>query len=280
MAVFALGVQLLNDGLYGSLAVPHSLPHHIAGDWPFAVLEQTGLDRFGPVRVMLARAAIVREEPARALALLAPLAATNDVADLRGHAALLSNDPVAALHDFAIAGDFIAASAAIETLGKTDPRAALGIVRDFERQLATRASDPEIGAEVAWREGAIAAAAGARYPDEAVAYDREAFAAFGRALERAPNEEKYLLNYAFAALKLGDAATARKTYERAAEVVPDSVDGFVGVAVAAAVQKDCDAARMAFARAKTYAAAQHRVADAVAAGYAPATSDALARCGL
>jgi Flp pilus assembly protein TadD len=96
-------------------------------------------------------------------------------------------------------------------------------------------------------------------------------------LARAPNEEKYLLNAALVSLVLGDAAGARTTYVRAAEVVPDSVDAFVGVAVTNAVLGDCAAARTALASARGYATEQHRVADP--AGYGPAVRSALARCG-
>lgn len=278
VALAALGVQALADGLYGALATPHSLPHHLAGDWPFAVAEKTGLDRIGVVRVMLARGAIVRNEPARAVALLAPLGDSPDIADLRGRAALAAGDAASALRDLAAAGDFVTASSAIDALGQTDPRAALAVVHDLEARLAARASGPEIAAEAAWREGVIAAIAATRYPAAAADYDRESADAFARALARAPNEEKYLLNYAFAALRIGDATNARTAYARAAQVVPDSVDAFVGVAVSAAVLGDCATARTAFAQAKGFAAGQQRNADPVAAGYAAPAIAAFTRC--
>ena len=278
MLLAALAIQVLFDGLYGSLAAPHSLPHHIAGDWPFALMKSTGLERSAGVRVMLARAALVRNEPARALGLLDGLPETTDVADLRGRSAFEANDPATALRDFAAAGDFISASAAIDALGVTDPRAALAIVRDFEQQLAERSSAPEIAAEVAWREGVIAASAAARYPEDALLYQRAALAAFNRALASAPNEEKYLLNAAFAGLVLGDATGARHEYVRAAQVVPDSVDAFLGAAVTAAVTGDCAAARTALDRAQMFAAEQHRAADPVTAGYSEPVRAALARC--
>ena len=66
VALPALAVQLIGDGLYGALAVPGSLPHALAGEWPFALAARTGLDRIAAVRVALARGAIVRGEPARA----------------------------------------------------------------------------------------------------------------------------------------------------------------------------------------------------------------------
>lgn len=278
VALAALGVQAMADGLYGSLASPHSLPHRIAGDWPFAVAESTGLDRIGVVRIMLARGAIVRNEPARAVALLAPLGDGPDVIDLRGRAALAAGDATGALRDFAAAGDFVTASSAIDALGQADPRAALAVVHDLEARLAARASGPEIAAEAAWREGAIAAMASERYPADSAAFDRESVAAFSRALARAPNEEKYLLNYAFAALRVGDAASARTAYTRAAQVVPDSVDAFLGVAITAAVLGDCGSARTAFAHAQTFAGEQHRLADPAAAGYTTPMLAAFAHC--
>lgn len=277
--VAALLMQLVADGLYGAVAVWPSLPRAVAGDWPFALAERTGLDRLPFVRIELARGAIVRDEPARADALLAPLAPTPDVVDLRGHAAMLAHQPETALHDFAEAGDFIAAEGAIDALGDRDPRAALALVRDFEARLvAAGSAAPEITAEVEWREGGIAAAAALRYPAEAPAYDRASEDAFARALARAPNDEKYLLNYAFAALRNGDAEDAKRTYQRAAEVVPDSVDAFTGVAITAADLNECAASRAALAQARGFAAAQHRVVAAPGTGYAPDVRAAFAHC--
>jgi tetratricopeptide (TPR) repeat protein len=278
IVLLALAVQLVADGLYGSIAVAPSLPRALAGDWPFDLLARTGLDRIPAVRIELARGAIVKDEPARADALLAPLGDSPDVIDLRGRAALLANDPATALRDFALAGDFIAAQAAIDALGTSDPRAALALVRDFEQRLVAAAQAPEITAEVEWREGGIAAAAAVRYPADADAYNRASVDAFARALARAPNDEKYLLNYAFAALRIGDAEGARRTYERAAQVVPDSVDAFVGVAVTTATLGDCAASRTALARANAFASEQHRAASASVDGYGADVLAAYARC--
>jgi tetratricopeptide (TPR) repeat protein len=280
IALLALVAQLFSDGLYGTLAATPSLPRALAGAWPFAVSDALGLGRSAHLRRALARGAIVRGEPVQALALLAPLPATPEVSDLRAHAELAANDPARALRDFAAAGDFIAARSAIDALSTADPRAALVLVRDFERQLAERAAPPEIAAEVDWSEGGIAARAAIRYPQAAGIYDRESLAAFARALARAPNEEKYLLNDAFAALRLDQLAAARAAYVRAAQVVPDSIDAFVGIAVTAAAQNDCTSARTALARARVFAEQQHRTADPGTDGYAAAVLAALGRCGV
>ena len=279
VALLALSVQLFSDGLYGSLAATPSLPRALAGSWPFALGASLGLEHSAHVRRALARGAIAQNDPEHALVLLAPLPAAPEVTDLRARAELAIGDPARALRDFAAAGNFIAARSAIDALSTADPRAALVLVHDFERQLAERAAPPEIAAEVDWSEGRIAARAAALYPQTALAYDREALAAFARALARAPNEEKYLLNDAFAALRLGQTTQARSAYVRAAQVVPDSVDAFVGIAVTAAVQSDCASARTALQRARVLSEQQHRDADAAADGYAPEVTAALGRCG-
>jgi tetratricopeptide (TPR) repeat protein len=278
VVVLAALAQLSADGLYGSIALHGSVPHVLAGDWPFELAARTGLDRIPGVRLELARGAIVRDEPARATALLAGLPESSDVVDLRGRVALLTGDKRTALRDFAASGDFIAAQAAIDTLGTEDPRAALTLVRDFEQRLARNDLDPEISAEVDFREGEIATQAYWRYPADAAYYARESLDAFARALERAPNEEKYLLNYAGAAMRTGDVEAAKRTFLRAAEVVPDSVDAFTGIASSTAALGGCPAARTAFAQAQRFAAEQHRIVDTVGKGYPPDIRAAIARC--
>jgi tetratricopeptide (TPR) repeat protein len=278
VALLALAAQVVADGLYGTAAVPGSVPRALAGDWPFAFAARTGLDRIPAVRIELARGAILRREPERVGALLGGLPATPDVYDLRSRAELMTDDASAALRDFAEAGDFIAAQAAIDALGSHDPKAALAIVRDFEQRLAQHGASPEIGAEVEFREGGIAASAAARYPAEADAYYRASLDAFARALERAPNEEKYLLNYAGIALRVGDVEAARRTYARAAEVVPDSVDAFTGLAFATAALGRCGPARAALAQAQRFALQQHRSVDVAGNGYAADVRAPLARC--
>jgi tetratricopeptide (TPR) repeat protein len=276
--VLAAIAQLSADGLYGTAALAGSVPHALAGDWPFELAARTGLDRIPAVRLELARGAILRNEPARATALLANLPASSDVVDLRGRVALLVNDTQTALRDFAASGDFIAAQAAIDALGTQDPRAALALVRDFEQRLAQNDLDPEIGAEVDFREGEIATSAYWRYPAQADYYARMSLDAFARALERAPNEEKYLLNYAGAAMRTGDVEAAKRTFERAAEVVPDSVDAFTGVASTTAALGDCATARRAFAQARHFAEQQQREVNTTGIGYAPDVRAAIARC--
>ena len=80
-------------------------------------------------------------------------------------------------------------------------------------------------------------------------FNQLALVAYQRALERAPNEETYLLAYGYQALVIGDPAGALEVYRNAARVVPDSIDAFVGMAAANATLHDCAAARAALARA-------------------------------
>lgn len=251
VALLALTVQLASFALYGGAAVTPSLPHALQGEWPFALAARLGLDRWAPLRAELARGAIARNEPARAAALLAPLAPTATVLDLRGRTALLQGDTATALRDFADVGDFIAAQGAIAALGTGHPVEALAVVHDFELRLRARTVEPEILAEVDFTEGTLAATAAYRRPAQAEAYEQASEDAFGRALELAPNDEKYLLNYAYAALRLGDAEGALHTYQRAAQVVPDSADAFAGIALTQADLGNCTASRAALAQART-----------------------------
>ena len=202
VALVALAVQLFMSALYGPAAVPRSLPHALAGEWPFAVARASGLDRFAGVRLALARGALLRGDAAAAATWLGPLAATPEVVDTRGRIALAQGDTTTALRDFEAVGDFSQARAAIDRLAARDPVAALAVIADFDRQLSRDA--PEITAEVEWREGQIAAAAAAAHPQQAATYDRLALAAYARALQRAPNDEKYLLE-----LRLSGAARRR-----------------------------------------------------------------------
>jgi tetratricopeptide (TPR) repeat protein len=278
IVALTLPVQLFSDGVFGSLAESPSLPRALASTWPFAFAHATGLERFAAVRLALARGALLRNDTATAATLVAPLGDRPDAVEVRARVALARGEANVALRDFVAVGDFSGARATIDALALHDPVAALAVIRDFDARLQRTGDAPEDTAEVEWREGQIAAAAALAVPAHAPAYRAVALDAYRRALVRAPNEEKYLLNYAFEALRAGEPREARSTYVRATHVVPDSVDAFLGVAVSAAVTGDCATARDANARAQAFAQRQHRAADPAAAGYAPAVRAAYARC--
>jgi tetratricopeptide (TPR) repeat protein len=252
VVVAAAGIQLATSALYGALAVPGSLPARIAGDWPLRVAEGTGLDRIEPLRLALARAAVFRGDGADARRLLAGLAETADpasVADLRGRLAQHDGDAANALRWFTVAGDFVAAREAIDALAARDPVAAYAVIRAFDDRLGRGSPAPEVVADLVWREGQIAAAIAYTEPARAASYNRLALDAYRRALALAPNEETYLLAFAYQSLVLADARAAHDAYAAAARVVPDSVDAFVGLAAADATLGDCTAARSALAEA-------------------------------
>jgi predicted Zn-dependent protease len=254
VVAFAIGllaalIQVASSAVYGELAVAGSVPRALAGDWPLRAALRLRLDRVPALRAPLARAAIFRGDTALAQRLLATLS-TGDpsVNDLRGRLALRSGDAAAALRWFAEAGDFVAARPAIDALAERNPREAYALIGRFDERLGGGAS-AEIGAEVLWREGQIAAAVAYSDPALSERYNRLALDAYRRALQRAPNEETYLLAYGYQALVIGDAAGAREAYRNAVRVVPDSIDAFVGLAAANATLGDCPAARIALARA-------------------------------
>jgi predicted Zn-dependent protease len=269
----AATVQLAAGAAYGELAVDGSLPRRLAGDWPLRAAVRLGLDRVAPMREPLARAAIFRGDAVLAHRLLDASGPSATVDDLRGRLALRDGDSTAALRWFEQAGDFVAARAAIDALAQRDPRAAYALIRAFDRRLTGAPDVPEIAAEVLWREGQIAAAIAYAEPAQRGRYDRLALDAYRRALERAPNEETYLLAFGYQSLVLADPRGAREAYAAAARVVPDSVDAFVGLAAASADLGDCAAARAARTEARVHAPALRLEA------YGPLIRAALARCG-
>jgi len=239
----AAGVQLATSALFGTLAVPGSLPQRLEGDWPLRAAERLGLDRIGAVRIALARAAVFRGDDVDAQRLLAAAGDGATVADLRGRLALRDGDTAAALRWFAEAGDFAAARGPLDALAARDPRAAYRVIRAFDERLGAGSATPEVDADLVWREGQIAAAIAYTEPSEAARYNRIALDAYRRALALAPNEETYLLAFGYQALVLGDARGARDAYATAARVVPDSADAFVGGAAASALLGDCATSR-------------------------------------
>jgi hypothetical protein len=249
MVLGAAVVQLAASALYGALAAPGSLPQRLNGDWPLRAAERLGLDRIGALRLALARAAVFRGDDTDAQRLLAAAGSGTTAADLRGRLALRNGDTSAALRWFAQAGDFAAARTAIDALAARDPRAAYDVIRTFDERLGSGSAAPEVGADLVWREGQIAAAIAYADPAQAARYNRLALEAYRRALTLAPNEETYLLAFGYQSLVLGDARGARDAYATAARVVPDSVDAFVGGAAASAALGDCPTARRLLAKA-------------------------------
>lgn len=249
VVLVAAAVQVMTSALYGALGIPGSLPARLDGAWPLRVAERTGLDRVGPVRIALARAAVFRGDDADAQRLLTAAGSGATADDLRGRLALREGDANAALQWFAAAGDFAAARGIIDALAARDPRAAYDVIRRFDERIAGGTATPEVAADLLWREGQIAAAVAYAAPAEAARYNRLALEAYRRALALAPNEETYLLAFGYQSLVLGDPRGARDAYVTAARVVPDSTDAFVGWAAASAALGDCATARRALAEA-------------------------------
>jgi predicted Zn-dependent protease len=281
VGVLAGTIQLAASAAYGELAIPASVPHALAGNWPLDAADRLGLTGVPALRAPLARAAVFRGDDALAERLLAALSASGSdlatVADLRGRLALRRGDEAAALRWFGQAGDFAAARPLLDALAARDPLAAYAVIRGFDRRLAATSRGAEIDADLLWREGQIAAAVAYAHPTERARYDRLALAAYERALALAPNEETYLLAYGYQALVVGLPARAKTAYDAAVRVVPDSVDAYVGRAVAEATLGDCPGARAALASASRFADASGR-GPLDLTGYSAMMRARLSRC--
>ena len=275
-ALFA--IDLASVALFAPLGRPPSLVRGLSSSWPFALAEASGANRVPAVRVELARAALVRGEPDRAETLLAGLPMSGEVADVRGRVALArgrSDDAVAA---FGAAGDIVRARAAIDVVAAHDSVAAYALAAAFVRDAVRRNEPAPVQGQASWRAGELAVAAGIARPAEAARYNRIALGLYRDAVRDDPTQEAYVLADGMASLIVGDAAASRDAYRRAVDVVRDSVDGYVGLAVSEARLGDCAAARAALAQAQSFAARQHRAVDVAASGYDATTRDALQRC--
>ncbi len=278
VAVVLAATQLAGVALFGSLGEVPSFAHAVASSWPFTAAHTTGLDRVTPFRITLARAALVRGEPDRAGALLAGLPSRAEVSDLRGQVALAHGTSDDAVANFGVAGDVVRARAAIDAVAARDPVAAFDLAAAFAHDAQRRNAPTPVRGDASWRAGQLAVGAGVVRPAEAHRYDITARDFFRDAVRDDPTQEAYLLALGMAALNLGDGSESRDVYRRAVDVVRDSVDAYVGVAVSEAQLGDCPASRAALAQARAYAQRQGRTFDVASAGYnAPALAP-FARC--
>ncbi len=278
VAVLLLVAQAASVALFGPLARTPSFPLAVAASWPFALASATGAERVGAVRVALARAALVRGETDRAAALLAPLPLRGDVADMRGRIALAAGRHAEAVADFGAAGDVVRALAAIDAVAANDPVAAYDLAGAFADDAARRGEPAPVQGEASWRAGELAATAALARPADALRYNRIARDRYRAAVRADPTQEAYWLANGMAALVLGDANGSRDAYARAAVVVPESIDAYVGLAVSEARRGDCAASRAALDRARALAPRQHRTVDVGHDGYNNATMAAFTRC--
>jgi len=276
--VVVLAVQVASIALFGPLGHVPSLARAAASAWPFSAARATGADRLPYVRVELARAALVRDEPDRAAVLVAGLPATPTVADLRGRIAVAAGRADDAVADFGVAGDVVRAEATIDEVAALHPLAGYELAAAFAADAVRRDEPAPVRAEAAWRAGQRAATVAYALPAQARAYDAIALRLYRDAVRDDPTQEAYLLAEGLASLVTGDVAGSRDAYERAVTVVPSSVDGLVGLAVSESRLGDCAAARSAADRAKSYAARQRRRIDITSAGYDAATRVAARRC--
>jgi len=276
--IIAAVVHVASVALFGPLGRVPSFARAAASTWPFAAAHATGADRLAFVRVELARASLVRDDPARAAALVAGLPGTATVADLRGRIALADGRPDDAVAAFGAAGDVVRAEAAIDAVAARDPLPGYDLAAAFAADTVRRDAPAPVRAQAAWRAGQLAAAVAYARPLEAPRYNAIALGLYREAVRADPTQEAYLLADGLASLVTGDVPGSLAAYRRAVALVPDSVDAGVGVAVSAARAGDCAAAREAAAQAQTYAARQHRTIEIATVGYDAATRAAAQRC--
>jgi tetratricopeptide (TPR) repeat protein len=271
VVVWLGAVQIASSAAYGDLAVRPSLPAMLHDRDPWLLRPLMGGPR------ARAAAALHNLDTAEARALVAGLPDDAESADLRGRLAESEGDDRAAIDAYVRARDFTRAQGLIEgEIGSKIDRA----LRDQQRLVAALSADPnasEVTGEAWWRLGQMQATAGYRDLAAQSYYWHEAERSYEHALEIAPNEETYLLAAGYQSLANGDAAASLRFYRRAADVVPNSLDAYVGLAWAAAAANDCASARTSF----EHALALHDprlTAQTTGAFTNPAAGAALRRC--
>ncbi len=278
VAVVLAVVQAASLALFGPLGHDPSAARAFASTWPFDAARASGIDRWRPVAVELARAALVRGDPDRAGALLAGPSGGSAVDDLRGQVAVAHGRYADAVALFGAAGDVVRADATIDTVAAHDPLAAYELASSFARDAAQRGEPAPVRGDASWRAGQRAATVAFVRPAEAQRYNALALAFYQDAVRDDPTQEAYLLAAGLGALATGDAVASRDAYRRAVAVVPNSVDGYVGLAVSEARLGDCASSRADLTRAQTFATRQHRVVDPAHTGYDPMSRAAFRRC--
>jgi tetratricopeptide (TPR) repeat protein len=272
VGVVVLGaVQVASSAAYGDLAVRPSLPAMLHA------MDSRLWRRLVGGPGARAAAALHNLDTAEARQLVAGLSDDAESADLRGRLAESEGDDNAAIDDYVKARDFTRAQRLISGEAPHDVGRAL---RDQKRLVAALRADPnasEVTGDAWWQLGQLQARAG--YGDLAAQryYWREAEASYERALELAPNEETYLLAAGYQSLANGDAAASLRFYRHAADVVPNSLDAYVGLAWASATANDCASARTYFARALSLHDPRLSAGSAGAFGN-PVAGAALRRC--
>lgn len=242
-------VQLASSAAYGDLAVGGSLPRVLHERAPRLLRPL-----LGGVRAQAA-AAIHDGDLGAAERFVAGLPDDAESADLRGRIAEGRGARDAALDDYVRAGDVVRAERLIDAIAQRDPVRALAAQQRLVAALRANPDATEVTGEAWWRLGELQAAAGYRDAPRRGAYWRAAERSYERALAFAPNEETYLLAAGYQSLANRDAATARRFYARAAEVIPNSADASAGLAWTAAAMNDCAGARAALARTRALRAA-------------------------
>ncbi|GAC1427202.1 MAG: hypothetical protein NVSMB5_21960 [Candidatus Velthaea sp.] len=229
-------VQVAATSFYGDLAQAPALPALVppaVGRALAAPLAAPGMP--APLRAAYARALAHRGDDAAAAAIVSTLPEGADREEIAGTLALHRHDERAAVSAFIAAGDAEQAQAIIDAI---DARGATVDATELERALSEAAKlrgNLEIRAMTLWRLGQLqqtqaytARSAAARTRFAHVALD-----SYRAALELAPNDETFLLSAGNQALTLGDRRAARAYYQRAIDVVPNSVDARAGLARAA-----------------------------------------------
>lgn len=249
LALALAAVQLASDAIFGSAAVPGSVPTRVPLSAGISIYRAIARVAPGPyVYDMLARAEVERGDLGAAQRYAQQLPGSPARSELLGRIAQARGDHRAAQRYFVAAGDVLAIDGEVQQLARRDLQAAYALESLLKSRLEQGGTHPDAVAEAYWRLGVLLALQGRT---------RQAMENYARSVALSPISGKYLIAAGFQAYDLHQDAQAQQYFQRAMSVDPGSADAYAGAGMVALRLGDRNAARMYAARAREHDPASH-----------------------
>lgn len=210
-----------------------------------------------PLRLVLARRALARDDLAYATAVAATVPFSRDRDALEGDLAERRGDREAAVRHYLAAGDLLGIDAAIRRLQAAGRYAAASeLAEAVVARLETDRSQADALAQAYYGLGTAreaAAYAVATDPSQRRRLELRALQAYERAAKLAPYAMRYLIAMGNQRINVGDVVGARRDFVRARDVDPTSAEPWTGLGDVALRSGDRAGARALLARARALA---------------------------
>lgn len=181
---------------------------------------------------MLAQDALRRGDAAAALLHAKRLPPSPERDEMLGRVAVARGDVAEARRYFLRAADVDAVQRDIDRLSAAQPAAAYALEKALRDRLQTLTTHPDLVAEANWHLGVLATLQAEVQSPQRRYWLVRGMRDYRRALAMSPLSEKYILSAGTQALRVHDAASARRYFLRAIDIDPGSADAYAGLGVA------------------------------------------------